>query len=179
MNRALPCCLAVRSASTSSSEIWAAVSYLCSSQTSRWSVLSSLRLVSSCARQPALSVASHLDEMKNVLPLRSQPGCHHPLVLAAGVPAGTIEVVDAQVGGPGDHGRVGRDHGAVADARDLHAGLAQNAVSDLTPRRGPLLRSRSGGGRCRCQTGGRQSQTSGQEIAPRSVGFHCASLNFR
>ena len=75
-----------------------------------------------------------LARQEDVFPPGSQRRSHHALVLAALVVAGGIEVVDAHIHGPGDHGGVGGDHAAIAYGGDPHAGLAQ----------GPIMQRRAG-----------------------------------
>ena len=84
--------------------------FMCSSHTSRWSVLISLRLVSSSARMPAPR-GSYRTCSKERCPSASLPAPPPPCARSGrSSNCGKYAIVDAHVGRPGDHGRIRGNH---------------------------------------------------------------------
>ena len=97
----------------------------------------------------------------DLLALSAEGRAHHALIVAVLVAAGSVEVVDAEVGGALDDAGVGGDHAAETDRGDLEAGAAEGLIGeldrgagrssvlerDLTPRWRGMRRQREQAGR--------------------------------
>jgi hypothetical protein len=57
-----------------------------------------------------------------------QSRADHPLVISALITAGRVEVIDTEIRGALDHGRIGSRHAAESKRRHLQAGFAQQAI---------------------------------------------------
>ena len=66
----------------------------------------------------------------DVLAFALESGADHPLVVAALVAAGGIEIGDPDIGGAFDDAAVRGDHTAEADRGDLEARLAQSSIAE-------------------------------------------------